>query len=190
MVSYSLAITIRKNHGREEIMKIIGIDSGEFGCIAELDIEEKLCRFMPIPYREDGLMNYFKIRFNFNLNSAHYIAIEKVNPNPVFGSRQHTYGKNFGLALGLLEPYPFDEFSPQKWQKSIHGVKSKADERTAKERTAAAFARMNPDFSVKTITKKQAEGLKDAFFIAYYCGLKNNVVMPNSFRFEHVVDEL
>lgn len=170
-------------------MIIIGIDSGEYGCIAELDIEEKLCRFMPIPYREDGLMNYYKIRFNFNLNCAHYIAIEQVNPNPLFASRNHNYGKNYGMALGLLEPYPFDTFLPQKWQKAMHGIKTKADERTAKERTAAVFARMNPDFKDRSITKKEAEGLKDAFFIAYYCGLKHNVVMPNSFRFEHVVDE-
>jgi hypothetical protein len=170
-------------------MNIIGIDSGEFGCIVELDIPEVTCRFMPLPYREDGLLDYYKIRYNIYFAAANYIAIEKVNPNPLFGSRQHTYGKNYGIALGLLEPYPHETFTPQQWQKSIHGIKGKTDDRTAKERTAANFKRMNPDFKDRRVTKKEAEGLKDAFFIAYYCGLKNNVVMPNSFHFVKIVDE-
>lgn len=170
-------------------MIIIGIDSGEFGCIVELDIEEKLCRFMPIPYRENGMMNYYKIRYNINLNTAHYIAIEKTHNMPIFGGRNWGFGYYYSAAYHLLENVPFEAFTPQKWQKAMHGVKSKADERTAKERTAAVFARMHPDFKDRSITKKEAEGLKDAFFIAYYCGLKNNVVMPNSFRFEHVVDD-
>lgn len=171
-------------------MKIIGIDSGKNGCIAELDLEEKLCRFMMLPYRANGMMDYTLIMMNFNLNTANYIGIEKTHNMPIFGGRNWGFGYHYSAAYHLLERVPFDEFTPAQWQKPFHGKKVKTtDTKTAKERTAAAFARMNPDFEDRIYSKEDAKAIKDAFFIAYYCGLKNNLVMPKSFRFEHVVDE-
>ena len=85
--------------------------------------------------------------------------------------------------MQLLEPYPYDSFTPQRWQGRMHGTKSKGDKRTAKDRSAAVFRRMNPHFKMKLNNKEVGEGMRDAFLIAYYTGLKNNVVMPTDFEF-------
>jgi hypothetical protein len=171
-------------------MKLIGIDSGKNGCIAELDLEETLCRFMILPYREDGMMDYTRIRMNFNLNTAHYIGIEKTNNMPIFGGRNWGFGYYYSAAYHLLESVPFDAFTPAQWQKPFHGKKVKTnDTKTAKDRTAAAFARMNPNFEDRIYSKEDAKAVKDAFFIAYYVGMKNNIVMPTNFGFCDVADD-
>lgn len=162
-------------------MKLIGIDPGSKGCILELDISAKICRYMTIPYREDGIVDGFKVRYSFNFGTAHYIAVEQVQSNPIFGHKNNfAFGGYYKAILQLIEAYPYELFTPQKWQSYAHNKQNKSDFKDAKERTAAAFRRFNPNFDE---TQHKADGLKDAFFIAYYCGVKNNIVMPKDFSF-------
>lgn len=167
----------------EKMTKLIAFDPGSKGCVVELDLIERICRYMTIPYREDGIINGFKIRYNFNLGEALYIAVEQVTSNPIFGHKNNfAFGGYFKAVLQMLELYPYELITPQKWQSFAHDKKSKSEIKDAKERTAAAFRRLNPNFDEN---EHKADGLKDAFFIAYYCGIKNNIVMPKDFNFQN-----
>jgi hypothetical protein len=164
-------------------MKIIGIDSGKYGSIVELDITNVICHFLPMPWREDGMCPYTLIRRVIDFDNAAYIGFEKVQTGPQFGGANFKFGAHYQAGLQLLEPYPYDTFTPQRWQGRMHGTKTKGDQRTAKDRSAAVFRRMNPHFKMKMNNKEVGEGMRDAFLIAYYTGLKNNVVMPTNFEF-------
>lgn len=164
-------------------MKLIGIDPGSEGAIVELDLTEKIAKWMKLPWREDDLLDEFKIREHFDFNEAHYIYIEKVSPNKLFGCSNFTFGMNFMAVLSMIgQRYPYSLVSPKNWQKRFNSA-PKPNE-TAKQRTKAAFRKMNPNFGI--IEKSEHEGLIDAFFIAYYAGLSNNVVMPMEFNFVQV----
>jgi len=75
-------------------MKIIGVDPGKKGCLVELDINEKTARWMNLPWREDKLLNHALLRNNFDFSEAHYIYIEKVTPNKLFGLSNFIFGEN------------------------------------------------------------------------------------------------
>jgi hypothetical protein len=172
------------------IMKIVGIDPGKAGCIVELDLEERLCRFMFMPWREDGLLCHNTILDNIDLGEAHYIGIEKNNAMPSFGTKNFPWGWNVSACFHLLVNYPYDSFAPGAWQKKIHGVRyCKKSTVEAKARTASAFKKMNPNFEYKHMNAANKAAVYDAFCIAYYTGLKNNVVMPNNFRFDWIDGE-
>jgi hypothetical protein len=161
--------------------KLIGIDTGKEGCIAELNLDTKVCRWSPMIWRDDDVLNITLMRHLFDFDNAIYIGFEKVAGNPLH-KNVFQWGANYGQCLALIEPYPYDSFSPQSWQRRLHGIKSTSD---AKIRTAFAFMRINPKFNVKLAAKVKS-GLFDAFCIAYYAGLKNNIVMPTGFEFERV----
>lgn len=93
------------------------------------------------------------------------------------------FGKYYGMALQAIGPVPYELVLPKQWQGFCHNRKDIGEDKEAKARTAAAFRRFNPSFDEK---EHEADGLKDAFFIAYYCGVKNNVVMPKDFVFIRV----
>jgi hypothetical protein len=162
--------------------KIIGIDPGRLGAIAELDLEARHCRWMKLPYRDDKLLNIREIKFHFDLHSANRIAVEKVGfIKGASGQSTFTFGMNFGMLMMLIADYPYEYIPPQVWHKSINGG-SKIG--TTKERTAASFTRINPSFG--KIVMNQHEGLIDAFCLGYYCGQKNHLVMPSGFSFQEV----
>lgn len=166
-------------------MIIIGIDTGAKGAIAEIDVDNRYVRWMKLPYRDDGILNSLHIRENFSLSSADKIAIEEVSfIRGAKGSATFGLGKNYGMILSLIECYPYELIRPQKWHKLINGKKDKEDERTTKERSKASFVRLNPTFG--KIIKEHHEGLIDAFFIGYSCGLLSGLVMPNGFNFERL----
>jgi hypothetical protein len=165
-------------------MKLIGIDSGLKGCIAELDLTEKTCRYMSIPYREDKIIDMYKVKYAFNFAAAHYVAIEEVRGMKIWGSNNNfSFGKYFGMALMMIESVPYEMVLPQQWQGYCHNRKEVGETKEAKARTAAAFRRFNPNFDE---TEHTADGLKDAFFVAYYVGAKNHIVMPKEFVFIRV----
>lgn len=163
-------------------MILIGIDTGKKGAIAEIDTFEKSVKWMKLPYREDGILDTRSVKSHFDFSCAHRIAIEEVgyikNAN---GAATFSFGKNYGMALGMIELYPYELVRPQAWHKRINGAKTEDDERDTKQRSKASFLRMNPNFG--KIIKEHHEGLIDAFFIAYFCGLRNSVVLPNGFNF-------
>lgn len=166
-------------------MLIIGIDPGKKGAIVEIDTNEKHVRWMVLPYREDGMLLKRTIRENFSLGFAHRIAIEQVGfIKGAMGSATFGFGVSYGQAFSMLEDYPYDLVRPQAWHKLINGSKLPDETRTTKMRSAASFIRLNPTFG--KIVKEHHEGMIDAFFIAYYCGLHNSVVMPSGFSFERI----
>lgn len=162
-------------------MKLIGIDPGSKGCIAEIDIKNKLVRWMDLPYREDKTLFIYAIKACFNFGEAYYTYLEKVMGQKVWGvNNNFAFGSYYGQVLAMLEMYPYELVTPQAWQRKIHGLKKG---KMGKEMSAAKFRRMNPDFGT---IKKCHEGLIDAFLIAYYGGLINNIVMPTNFSFLNV----
>jgi len=164
-------------------VKLIGIDPGKTGVIAEIDVEEKLCRWMPLPFREDTVLDTYAIKTLFNLNESHYIYVEKVHGMKIWGvANNFTFGYYYGQVRCFLEPWPYELIGPKGWQKRINGCPRAGK---AKEMSAASFRRMNPTHG--PITKKD-EGMVDAFFIAYFAGLTNNIVMPKDFTFLRVDD--
>jgi hypothetical protein len=163
-------------------MKLIGIDPGAHGALVELDVNEKMARWIKLPWREDGVMDDDMIYDNFSLIQAHYIYLEKVTPNKLFGCSNFSFGKNFGHCLDLIKRYPYTLVSPRAWQRRFNG---NVEEKTAKLRTKSSFRKMNPSFG--KIIVNQHEGLIDAFFIAYFAGIDNNVVMPRDWNFVEVI---
>lgn len=163
-------------------MKIIGIDTGAKGSLVELDIQEKTARWIKLPYREDGILDHNKIKREFNFGEAHYIYIEKVSPNKLFGQSNFTFGANFRDVHTMVgQDYPYTLVSSRGWQRRFNG---NVEEKTAKLRTKSSFRKMNPSFG--KIIVNQHEGLIDAFFIAYFAGIDNNVIMPRDWNFQEV----
>jgi len=166
-------------------MKLIGVDPGGKGAIAEIDVYERICRWMNLPYRDDGVIDSFYLKSCFDLGSAHYIHLEKVRAMKIWGVVNcFAFGRYFGMTQQLLSDYPYELVEPKKWQAVMHGRSDAA--LTAKERTKSAFVKMNPCFGQ---IKTSHEGLIDAFGIAYYAGKSNNVVMPNNYQFINVENE-
>lgn len=166
-------------------MKLIGVDPGGKGAIAEIDVNEKIVRWLDLPYREDGVIDDYLVNSLFDLGSAHYIYLERVCAMKVWGvSNCFSFGRYFGLAQQMLSKYPYELVEPKKWQKIFHGRVDSV--MTAKDRTKSSFAKMNPNFGP---IKSSHAGLVDAFGIAYYAGKSNNVVMPNNYLFINVENE-
>jgi len=170
---------------KENDIKIIGIDPGKKGSLVEIDTVEKCVRWMKLPYREDGVLDSITVKSAFSFGNAHRIAIEEVGYiKGANGAATFSFGKNYGMVLSMLEYYPYELIRPQAWHKRINGSKAPDETRDTKKRSQASFMRMNPDFG--KIVKEHHEGMIDAFFIAYFCGLLNNLAMPNGFSFQQI----
>lgn len=168
-------------------MLIIGIDPGKKGAIVEIDVRQKWVRWMKLPYREDGLLITKKLKDYFDFRNAGRIALEEVcYIKGCNGQATFSFGESYGKVKQMLEEYPFELVRPQAWHKRINGAKD-GDERDTKTRSKATFIRMNPDFG--KIVKEHHEGMIDAFFIAYYTGLKAGIVMPQGFTFDQICDQ-
>lgn len=159
-------------------MKLIGIDPGLKGAIAELNVLTKLCRWMKLPWREDGILDARVIRSIFDLDGAGYIYVEKLSPMPAWGTKNFSFGYNYGQVRQMLEEYPYELVAPGTWQRSMISC-PKAGK--TKEMAASSFRKMNPNFG--KITKDEHEGLIDAFFIGYFGGKTNCVIMPTNWEF-------
>ena len=166
-------------------MRIISVDSGAQGYFCELDVYEKTARYLKIPYREDSVINGFKIDSVFEgFASAHKVIIEKVQGRGGWGATQcFNMGKNYGMLLGLLHHVPITFVQPPAWQKRIHkGVKGV----TAKDRSMSVFASLNPSFGD---IKKTMNGLVDAFFIARWALDEARIIYQDDWTFIDLEDE-
>jgi len=151
--------------------KCVGIDTGSKGCFVMLDTIEKTASYLNIPYRKDGIINGTAIAKAFDaFMDVSRIYIEEVKgrgftPNCStavnWGAKQTlTMGKNYGMVLGTMQYLPMVIVQPKTWQKNAHkGIKAP----TAKEKTLAAFDRLNPSYGG---IAKSENGMADAFFIA------------------------
>lgn len=135
---------------------------------------------MQIPYREDNVIDEYKIKYSINFGEAHYIALEEVRGQALWGTNNNfAFGGYYAMIKQIISKYPYELVLPKTWQKFAHNREDlKLDE--AKKRTAAAFRRFNPDFDE---TQHKADGLKDAFFVAYWCGAKNGIIMIKNYTF-------
>lgn len=145
-------------------MKVVGVDPGSQGCICLLDTDEKLAKYLYIPYRADKIVDGRAIDLAFEgFCGVDRFYLEKVMGRGTFGATStFQFGINTGMILMYFSYYPIHLVVPTSWQRSIHrGVTAP----TAKEKTRAAFERLNPSHGPLT---KSDDGLMDAFFIARY----------------------
>lgn len=161
-------------------MKLIGIDPGKKGSIVEIDTEEKTARYMALPYWENKLLDYSELNLHFNLSSADYIYCEEVGPMKIWGiTNNWAFAFNYSAVLHWLQGHPFQLVRPKRWQADAHKGIGK-DFGTAKEKSALAFSRLCPSFGK---IAKGDDGIIDAFFIAKYAGIDNNVRIPHDLLF-------
>lgn len=159
-------------------MRVVGIDPGKTGCIAEIWIESGIVRYMPLPYRVDGVLNGWAILNAFNFDEIHLIAMELPQGMKVWGSTNNfNFGRYVGQIEGLLSEYPFERIYPKTWQKHYYKREKNV---TAKKQSRSAFDKICPKAG------KIPEGAVEAYLIANYFGKINNVVMPTNCRFSLV----
>lgn len=163
-------------------MIIIGIDPGKTGFIVQLNSDSLIARTYPIPFRKDEIIDYRAIKWHFDFKLADLIVLEKVSVQPHWSATSSmTFGKIVGQLQMLISQHSFMEISSRIWQKEVHvGF---ADHMDAKAKSAAAFARINPNYESK---KKIDHNMIDAFHIADWGLRKNNILARSSWTFEHI----
>lgn len=162
----------------------MGIDPGSRGAICVIDTEEKTCRYMKLPFKENGVLNTALIRECFNMYEADYIYCEQIHGMKPWGvSNNFRFGGVFWMVQLFISKYPHQVVTPQAWQKKAHvGIKKTAGAGEAKKRSLIAFRRLNPDSLIKD------PDVIDAYHIARFAGQDNNVAIPNDLFFIEVVE--
>lgn len=120
---------------------VIGIDPGKNGGIAFIDTEKADERdgveSYKMPETEKDLWTLLN---GYDLNRC-IAFIEKVHSSPQMGvTSAFTFGRGYGTLLGLLTAsyVPFEEISPQKWQKAL-GCMTKGDKNVSKRKAQQLF---------------------------------------------------
>lgn len=108
----------------------IGIDPGASGGIAWIDVDSGYDPFVHVQKMPETEADTKELLSNI-LGSQVFCLIESVHSMPKQGvASSFKFGRNYGLLRGLLIGLgiPFDEVSPQKWQKAMgcltHGDKN------------------------------------------------------------------
>jgi crossover junction endodeoxyribonuclease RuvC len=89
-----------------------------------------------------------------------FAVIEAVHSSPQMGVvSSFTFGKSYGFLRGILTAtgIPFDEVSPQKWQKAM-GCLTKGDKNVSKAKAQQLFPHL-----------KVTHAIADALLIAEFC---------------------
>jgi len=152
----------------------IGIDPGGSGAIVAIgDVEDGLM-FIKCDSTEHDMWRFLE---NVSLmgDGAHFALIEKVGAMPAQGvSSTFKFGQSYGFLRGLLVStgFPFDEITPQKWQKEYSLIrKSKTETNTQKKNRHKQKAQQL--FPGVRINHANA----DALLIAEYCRRMNGEVL-------------
>jgi crossover junction endodeoxyribonuclease RuvC len=148
----------------------IGIDPGNSGSIAVIDDSTGTVDFMKCKETESDLFRFLSDEIcdcPATLNMFGFALIERVSSMPGQGvSSTFKFGQSYGFLRGILiaSGIPFEEVTPQKWQK-VFGLirKSKAESNTDKKNRHKAKAQQL--FPSVKITHANA----DALLIAEYC---------------------
>jgi len=133
---------------------IIGIDPGASGAIVAHDGESSL-EFVKLSETEYDISLFLKV---LDLDCA-FAYIERVHSMPGQGvASSFKFGQSYGFLRGLLIglSVPFEEVSPQKWQKSM-GCLSKGDKNVTKSKAQQLFPNV-----------KVTHAIADALLIAEY----------------------
>lgn len=146
----------------------IGIDPGQAGAIAAIDNNMNIFLLEDWPGDEvqaAKIVNTVKLHTDINKLSIH-AAIEKVSAMPKQGvTSMFKFGANYGIWKGILaaKGIPFQEVSPQAWQK---GIVSKARDKSPSIATAG---RLFPKAELFGPRGGKKDGRSDALLIAYFC---------------------
>jgi Holliday junction resolvasome RuvABC endonuclease subunit len=143
-------------------MYYIGIDPGLSGGIAVIDEHGTLAAY-PMPDTERDIFNLFlQIDSDFNCSTSRFAMIEKVHSMPKQGvASSFKFGMNYGFLRACLiaANIPFDEVSPQRWQKAL-GCLSHGDKNVTKSKAQQLYPHI-----------KVTHAIADAMLIAHYCKL-------------------
>ena len=117
---------------------IIGIDPGEFGGISFLTDLGAIV--YPMPETALDIRELFRSTLR-SLDCEPFAYIERVHSSPQMGVKSaFTFGVGFGGVLATLGCLyvPFEQVTPQKWQK-VMGCMSKGDKNVTKRRAQELF---------------------------------------------------
>lgn len=138
-------------------MHFIGIDPGKSGGVAVISENGAFAYKMP-----DTERDIFELIQEVGGLEC-FATIEKVHAMPKQGAKStFSFGQNYGMLRAFLIAcgIPFDEVSPQKWQKEL-GCQTKGD----KNVTKAKAQQLYPDIKI-------THAIADALLIAKYTELK------------------
>lgn len=151
----------------------LGIDPGASGGLSSISPLSSLRKVtvtaIPMPETERDVWEWFKT----GRSAVEFAVIEKVGGfiqgNPAPGSAMFNFGRGTGLLIGFLIAchIPFEEITPQKWQKGL-GIapRRKDEEKTQFKNRLKAFAqKLFPDIKV---TLKTCDSLLIAEFARRY----------------------
>lgn len=136
----------------------VGIDPGKGGGIAAIRENGSVFRVVPMPDTDRDI--YEAVAAVSSIDGNTRACLEFVRSSPQMGVKSaFTFGQGYGgLKMALVvASVPFDEVTPQKWQKAL-GCLTKGDKNVSKRRAQELF----PDIK---ITHKIA----DALLLAEYC---------------------
>lgn len=141
-------------------MIYIGIDPGINGGIAVIRDSDAVA----YSYTSSKLINI--LRDVKETNESLKVFVEEVHSMPAQGvASTFTFGKGFGIILGILEAYevPYDLVKPQTWKKFM-GVTH--DKQTSIRKAQKLF----PDVSLLATPRCRVlhDGMAEALLIAYY----------------------
>jgi len=134
-------------------MLIIGIDPGASGGIAVIDTDGVPDLFK-LDATEKDCMEYLS-----GLPGEAFAYLERVHSMPKQGvASSFKFGQSYGFLRGLLIGLgiPFEEVTPQKWQKAM-GCMSKGDKNVTKGRAQQLFPQI-----------KVTHAIADALLLAEY----------------------
>lgn len=144
-------------------MNYIGIDPGEGGGIAILSQQtlEEFYQFKPceVTHKLKGATERDVWHMLAGVEPG-FAIIEKVHSSPQMGvTSAFTFGRSYGFLRGILTAtgIPFDEVSPQKWQKAM-GCLTKGDKNVSKQKAQQLFPHL-----------RVTHAIADALLLAEFC---------------------
>lgn len=135
-------------------MLIVGIDPGASGAIVVHD-GEFLPEFVKLSGTEGDVCGFLRGFYAGRM----FAYIERVHSMPGQGvSSSFKFGQSYGFLRGILTGFgiPFEEVTPQKWQKAM-GCMSKGDKNVTKSKAQQLFPNV-----------KVTHAIADALLIAEY----------------------
>lgn len=137
----------------------LGIDPGANGAAALIgDGNHNICRFDKAT--EADIAQWFWEAKNAGWAPIEFAMIERVSSSPQMGvASAFKFGQSYGFLRGLLiaNKIPFEEVTPQTWQK-VMGCRTKGDKNVTKAKAQQLFPQV-----------KVNHGNADGLLIAEYC---------------------
>lgn len=164
---------IPKRKPRSIEQRFLGIDPGQNGGIALVDANGKVIDAWPMPETDMAKWILISAIADWKKVSIHAV-IEKVHSMPKQGvASVFTFGKGYGGLLMALTAakIPFEEVTPQKWQKCL-GIVSRSKEESKpdfKKRLWSMSQKLHPKCHIwDSKFKGKQLAVADALLLATY----------------------